>query len=212
MQALYCVIGMMLAVSVASAANLQNWEVCLDQADFSFDVDSTILAASTTSASKTACKITFSVSGGRGEKFVVDVCDPQTHVDYYPAIEATSPRRLMAGSAGCPAPLFGADFDDRARDYAEYREVRRRVLELWDKVKEAYGEGWETVDLRHSDSFRPSDSKARIACGQFLLTEYLEKCMSFEPKKPEVIHVGRDTTKPDIPGVHPQTILAPAKK
>ncbi len=201
--------GMMLFFApVSTRAAEQNWELCLDKADFSYDVDATILAGSTTSMVKSGCKITIAVSGGSGQKWIVDVCDPSIHLDFYPTLEA-SPKHLWAGSAGCPTPLFGADFDDNAKEINEYKEARTKIFDLFKKVKDFYGEGWEKVDINKPGSFTPDQSAGKIACGQFLLREYLNNCMSFEEKKAEI---PKTNAISNVPGIHNQTITAPKKE
>jgi len=191
----------------------QNWEACLDKADFSFNVDGFM---GSVTATKNICSVKFALSGGKGEKFEFDLCDPVIHIDYYAAIDADTPRRIAAGSAGCPTPLFGADFDEGSKDVNDYRDMRRKILDAWEKVKAAYGEDADKVDLNKPDSFSPKISAGKIACGQYLLREYLTNCMAFEATKPDPKESAKTTeiqnTAPsNIPGVHPQTILVPKK-
>ncbi|MGZ3651676.1 MAG: hypothetical protein ACXVB9_05165 [Bdellovibrionota bacterium] len=216
--------SMMLLFS-SPVARAANWEVCLDKGDFSYVTDETILSGNTTTVSKTGCKFVFSVLGGKGEKFEVDVCDPQIHVDHFATLEAAG-HRISADVAGCPAPTFGADFDAKAKEFNEYRDVRKRVYGLLDKVRDFYAD-----ELTRQNIFSPYDpdhirnlegkedrsepqekhdarlTAAREACAQFLLSEYLTKCMSFEGKKdaPKETAAKTDLLK----GVHPQTILVP---
>ncbi len=182
----------------------QNWEVCLDKADFYFSADGFL---GSTTVAKTGCKVKFAHSGGKGEKFEIDVCDPLIHVDYFAAIDAESSRRILAGSTGCSAPLFGADFDMNAQDFNDYNDVRKNIFDIWAKVKSVYGEGSDKVNLSNPSSFSPEVSAGKIACGEHLLSEYLTNCMAFEAKKQEIV----ETTKFNNLGIHPQTILAPKK-
>jgi hypothetical protein len=73
-------------------------------------------------------------------------------------------------------------------------------------VKDAYGEGWEKVNLSDPNSFSVDKSAAHVACGEFLLKEYLKHCMSFEEKPPDPGNGGK---KSDLIGVHDQTIHPP---
>ncbi len=196
-----------LLLTTFSAYAAPQWELCLDRADFSFNVDG--LSGSVT-ARKSGCQAQFASFGGKGEKFELDLCDANIHLKYYAAIDATSFRRIAAGSAGCPAPLFGADFDENTGDFTSYKEMRKRVLDLFEKVKQVYGEGAEKVDLSKPASFSPEVSAGKIACGQYLLNEYLTKCMAFENKKVEFSREA-PAANSNIPGVHPQTILVPKK-
>lgn len=202
MQPSASLIALALLLGPLPAHALQNWELCLDKADFSFDEDASILAGSTTNASKKGCAMTFSVSGGKGEKYSINLCDPVIHIQAYPSLDS-APRRLEAGSAACPAPLFGADFDENAKEIQEFKTARDRIFELFAKIKAAYGRGSDKVDLGKPNSFSPEFSAGKIACGQFLLREYLNKCFSFEGKPAET---PKSAPAPSIPGVLPQTI------
>jgi hypothetical protein len=202
MRCFVLVVAFFLSSAAFSAG--QNWELCLDKADFYFSVDGFL---GSTSATKSGCKVKFAHSGGKGEKFEFDLCDPLIHVDYYPTIDSDSPHRIQAGSAGCPSPLFGADFDTESRSFSDYRDTIKKAWEIWDKVKAVYGEGADKVNLSNPQSFSPEVSAGKIACGQHLLKEYLTNCMAFEARKMEPA----EAPKPDIPGIHPQTILAPKK-
>ncbi len=168
---------------ISSHAAAQNWEICLDKADFSFNVDGFV---GSSTVSKTGCEIKVAHSGGKGEKFLVNLCDSSIHIDHFAAIDATNSRRIVAGSTGCPGPLFGADFEENAQSFNEYRDMRKRVFEHWAKVKGVYGEGADKVNLSNPNSFSPEVSAGKIACGQYLLDEYLNKCMAFEA--PSTIH------------------------
>jgi len=216
----------MMLLFVPAAARATNWEVCLDKGDFSYVTDDSILSGTTTSVSKTGCKFIFSILGGKGEKFEIDVCEPQIRVDHFATLESAG-HRITADVAGCPAPTFGADFDAKAKEFNEYRDVRARIYSLLDKVRDFYAEEltkqnvFSPYDPDHiraleakEDHSEPQDkhdarlTAAREACAHFLLTEYLTKCMSFEGKK----DFGKEAPKADLPaGVHPQTILVPKK-
>lgn len=195
---------LMLPGTAGAAGGPTNWEVCLDKADFKFTLDE---FGGSYSVEKASCQVTFAIFGGKGEKFQIDLCDPVIHIDHYNAIDAASFDRVAAGSAGCPKPMFGADFDDNAKDIREYRELKSQVLDLWGKFYKRYTEDKKVNmdDINKPNFFREDNSLGRAGCGQLLLTEYLSNCMSFEAKKAEA----KFAPAPNIPGVHPQTILVP---
>lgn len=194
----------------------QNWEVCLDKADFSFSLDGFL---GSVKVSKSSCKVKFAVLGGKGEKYEVDLCDPLIHIDHFPAIDTNISQRIIAGSASCPSPLFGADFEENAKDFNDYRDMRTKVFEIWNKVKNVYGADADKVNLSNPNSFSPEVSAGKIACGQYLLSEYLSNCMAFEAPKQVATEVDKapdirglpSQTMPNIPGIHPQTIITPNK-
>jgi hypothetical protein len=203
--------GMMLLFLTGSPARAdQNWELCLDRAEFTYNFDANLLAGTTTSASKPkdSCVITLSVSGGKGEMYKVDVCDRNIHVDVYDTFDSV-PHHVAAGPAGCPAPLFGADFDENAREAGEFKEKRDRALAIWRQIYESYGEGAAKVDIGKAENFKPELSAAKVACGEFLLREYLLRCQAFEARKLEPPKPGNQ--KSNVPGIHDQTIVGPKK-
>ncbi len=199
---------LLLLLFAAPAHSLEQWEICLDKADFAFTVDGFL---GSSSASKEECKFKFSQSGGKGVKYELDVCDSVIHIDHYPAIDSSSSSRLYAGSAACPSPLFGANYDDNLQELLDYNNAKKKVFDIWATVTKEYGKDAEKVDLQDPQSLRPQVSEGKVACGLFLLKEYLNRCSSFEgrnaprakPKAPPA---------PPIPGVHPETILIPKKK
>ncbi len=203
MQRLFLLFLLFLPSSPALA--LEKWEICLDKADFSFNVDGFL---GSTTITKKQCAMRFAVSGGKGTKYEINLCDPSIHLQHYAAIDSLSPTRLVAGSAGCPKPLFGADFSENSHDIQDYLTARTKIFELWGSVKSLYGEGSELVDLTNPKSFSPEVSAGKIACGEFLLKEYLQRCTSFEAIKEMEIQT---PAKSEIPGVHPQNISAPHK-
>ncbi len=150
----------------------------------------------------------FSQSGGKGVKYEIDVCDSGIRIDHYPAIDATTSNRLFAGVAGCPAPLFGANYDENYQDIFEYKAARKKILEIWELVTKEYGKDADKVDLNDPKNLRPEVSAGKVACGQFLLREYLQRCQSFEAKAT----AAKDPVRAPIPGVHPQTITVPKEK
>lgn len=186
---------------------IEKWEICLDKADFTFSVDGFL---GSTTVTKNQCVMNFAVSGGKGMKLEIDICEPTIQIKRYAAIDSPTSTRLVAGSAGCPKPLFGADFDENAQDIQEYLASRRKIFELWESVTKVYGEGSEKVDLTKPDSFSPQVSTGKIACAQYLLKEYLQRCTSFEAKKAAEPAPGSRTS--NIPGVHNETILVPKGK
>lgn len=168
-------------IPLQATAATQQWEICLDKANFSFSA-STSLRGDSTSVKKEGCKMEFTVIGGKGERYSVDLCAAYIHIDAYSSIEAKTPERVGAGSAACPSPLFGADFDANKKTFTAFRQKRKRVLELWEKIYSYYGAGVDKVNLSDPNSFSPAVSAGKIACGNYLLREYLERCMSFEAK------------------------------
>ncbi|HEY8278107.1 MAG TPA: hypothetical protein VIH99_00695 [Bdellovibrionota bacterium] len=193
-----------------SAWAAPNWEACLDKADYHFTLD-TFLQSIT--ATKSGCVVKFALSGGKGEKFEIDLCSPIIHIDHFNAIDAKDHERALAGTLGCPAPLFATSAEEDERDSREYRELRRRVFDIFDKVKKEYGPDADTVDIANPKNFSAEVSSGKIACVQFLLKEYLMNCTSFEGKKSELKDLPKEPVNkmPDIPGVHPQTIINPKK-
>lgn len=205
-----------------SAQAAENWEICLDKADFTFNVDSFF---GSTSITKTQCTMRFAISGGKGERFELDLCSPVIQIQHFPTIDGNAPQTYVAGSAACPKPMFGADFDENSIDIQDYVAKKKKIFELWESVKNMYGEGANAVDLSNPKSFSPEVSAGKIACGTFLLKEYLQKCMAFERRtggssagksasSSPATPPGTTSTAPatdDAPlmGVHPQTIKAP---
>jgi|GEM_PF-6297023 len=205
MQRIIIISWLLLASAPSRAA--EKWEICLDKADFSFSVDGFL---GSTTVTKNQCVMNFAVSGGKGMKLQLDVCEPTIQIKQYAALDSTTSTRLVAGSAGCPKPLFGADFDENSQDIQEYLTSKKKIFELWESVRKVYGEGSETVDLANPKSFSPEHSAGKVACAQFLLKEYLQRCISFEAKK--AVEPASGMRKSSIPGVHNETILVPAKK
>lgn len=194
-----------LLIPLTPAYSAEQWEICLDKADFSFSVDGFL---GSSSASKQACRMRFSQSGGKGVKYEIDICDANIRIDHYPAIDANTSTRLYAGVAGCPAPLFGANYDENYQDIFEYKAARKKIQEIWELVTKEYGKDADKVDLNDPKSLRPEVSAGKVACGQFLLREYLQRCQAFEGKPA----APKEPARTPIPGVHPQTILVPKEK
>lgn len=206
----------------------EKWLTCMDKGDFSYSSEDSILSGTTTTSSKTGCKFTFSILGGKGEKYEIDICDPQIHVDHFATLESAG-HRILAEVAGCPAPTFGADFDANAKQYNEYKETKKKVFDLLDKVRDFYAEELNRVGIHSAyDSSNiatleakedPKEAQekrdarftaARVACAKFLLHEYLNRCMSFEAKKVDPAPV--KSSLDGLVGVHPADIKMPAKK
>jgi len=213
----------LLPISPMRAMAVENWETCLDKGDFSYASGDPILSGSSTNLTKAGCKFNFTVLGGRGEKFELDVCDPSVHVDHFATLESAG-HRVLAQPAGCPAPTFGADFDANAKQVNEYKVLRTSVFEMLDKVRDFYAEeltkaGFSSpydksnialleaeTDPKDSNDRRAAKLTAgRLACAHFLLREYLNRCLSFEAKKTVPAARPPHEEAPLI-GVHPQTI------
>ena len=220
---LLSLVGMLCSDALIRAQAAEKWETCLDKGDFTYVSDDSILTGTSTNATKTGCKFVFSVLGGKGEKFEVDVCDAQIHVDHYATLESAG-HRVSADVAGCPAPTFGADFDVNAKQFNEYKETRARVFALFDKIRDFYAEeltkanisnpydkaNIDALEAKFDGKVRQEVRDAKLtagreACAHFLLHEYLNRCMSFEAKRPEAI--SRTVPGGNLIGVHPQTIL-----
>jgi hypothetical protein len=189
---------------VSGPAHAANWELCLDQADFTFNVDAFLRSARVT---KSDCRMELVSIGGKGARYRIDLCDPIIHIDVYPAIDADSYDRYYAGSAGCPAPTFGADFDQPDGNPEKYAEARKQAMELFQAVKKAYGPEADKVDVENAANFTPDKADAKVACGQYLLSTYLDQCTAFEARKKEEAPaaVVAPARAPE-PGIHPQTI------
>ena len=206
MRVLAPIIALLLFPALAESA--EQWEICLDKADFKFNVDG-FLGSSSVAKNKDDCRFRFSQSGGKGVKYEVDVCDPRIHIDHYPAIDANTSNRLFAGVAGCPSPGFGANYDENLQELQEYKAAKKKVWEIWELVTKEYGQDAEKVNLNDPKSLRPEVSAGKVACGSFLLKEYLNRCMSFEGKNPSAPPPKK---LPALQGVHPETILVPREK
>jgi hypothetical protein len=218
-------LGMMLSVAWSRAAAAEKWETCLDKGDFTYGSEDSILMGTSTNVTKTGCRFVFSVLGGKGEKYEIDVCDPSIHVDHFATLDSAG-HRVLADVAGCPAPTFGADFDANAKLYNEYKETRTKVFGLFEKIRDFYAEeltkanitnpydksnitALETKDYgKVQQELRDARLTAgREACAHFLLHEYLNRCMSFEGHRPEALPAATAPAGAPLIGVHPQTIL-----
>ncbi len=181
------------------ALTAENWERCMDQGDFSFSTDSFVKSHR---MAKSGCTMRFVELGGKGLKFELNLCDPNTHLDAYPAIDATTYTRHYAGSYGCPAPLFGADFESQPGTTAGYAQAKAKVLEIFQSIKKVYGPELKLEDASKITGSPKDNSQIKMACAELLFLEYIDRCTAFEgkpqtaPAKTEVLP----------PGVHPQTI------
>lgn len=195
------VLVLALAFSCGSAQAAPNWEVCLDDADFTLSVSDSFL--NFLKLTKSGCVMRFLTMGGKGEKLEVNLCDANIHVDQYSAIDATDHSTYYAGSAGCPAPMFGADFNERADDLQKYDQAKARVMSILANVNKTYGKNLEKIDLSTIKKSDLGTSEAKTACANYLIKQYLEKCTSFEERKSEPAPI---QPLPIPAGVHPETI------
>ncbi|MGZ3711229.1 MAG: hypothetical protein ACXWQO_12460 [Bdellovibrionota bacterium] len=182
------------------------WEVCLDNADFTLSVNDSFL--NFVKLAKSGCTLRFLTIGGKGEKLEINLCDANIHVDQFAAIDATEHTSQYAGSAGCPAPMFGADFNERAEDLHKYDAAKGRLKEILEMVNKSYGKNAVKFDL---NNLKPSDlnsSEGKTACANYMVKQYLDNCTAFEEKKSQVKEVTPVLipTGDLPPGVHPAII------
>lgn len=188
-----------------SAHAAPNWEVCLDTPDYTLTVNDSFL--STVKVAKTGCVLRFLAIGGRGEKLEINLCDANIHVDQYAAIDATEHSTYYAGSAGCPSPMFGADFNERADDLQKYDTAKARVMELLGFVNRTYGKNASQINLEKIQLKDLNTSEAKTACTNYLTKTYLDNCTSFEAgKAPAAPSPAPPVSGPLPPGVHPADI------
>lgn len=177
------------------------WEGCMDQADFSFNADTFLKSVR---VSKSGCVMNFVELTGKGIKFQVNLCDANINIGQHEALDSTQITRHYAGSSGCPAPLFGADFGVAQKGGVEFGLAKAKVLEIFAAVKKVYGPNIKAEDAaKIATAATGPNSELKIACAQLLVDEYLGNCVSFEAKK-EPLPPANEPAK--IPGVHPQTI------
>lgn len=177
----------------------ENWQSCMDHGDFSFNADSFLKSHR---VSKSGCQMRFIEMGGKGTKFELNLCDPRIHIAQFDGIDATSSTKHYAGSTGCPAPLFGADFDLPKKGGVEFGQAKAKVLEVFQAIKKVFGPSAQAQDIGKIKQPSQVNSDAKMACAQLLLEEYLDRCVAFEPTP----DTSRNTAPSNIPGVHPQTI------
>lgn len=186
---------------------VEAWETCLDQGDFLFNANSFTRSQR---MSKSECMMRLVEIGGQGKKFEINLCDAQIHIDEFGALESKTYTRHYAGSAACPAPLFGADFDlpKEQKGGREFQDAKRKVLEIQAAVKLVIAPEASAADAEKVKGKSSLNSSEKIACAQRLLHDYLDKCIAFQPKPKEEAKI---ETKSTIPGVHNSTIQTPAK-
>jgi hypothetical protein len=189
-------------LSSLSANAEPNWQVCLDHGNFILNSNDGLL--NFTKVAKTDCNLRFVTLGGKGEKLEINLCDANIHVDQYPAIDSTEYARLYAGSAGCPAPTFGADFNERLDDLQKYELAKARVFGILESVNKIYPKSTK-VDLETLTATGLSTSEAKTACANYLTRQYLDRCTAFEEKKTTVKEAAPAPANLP-PGVHPAVI------
>jgi hypothetical protein len=192
----------LLCLILATSAQAQEtWEGCMDQADFSFNADTFLKSVR---VSKSGCVMNFVELSGKGMKFQVNLCDANINIGQHEALDSSNIIRHYAGSSGCPAPLFGADFSVTKKGGVEFGLAKTKVLEIFAAVKKVYGPNTKAEDAAKITAANISpNSELKIACAQALIDEYLGNCVSFEAKK-EAATPAKEPEK--IPGIHPQTI------
>lgn len=169
------------APALSAKISRETWEICLDEGDFTFSAND---AFKSTRAVKTGCLVRLVESGGKGTKLEVNLCDPAIRIQQFAAVEDTSATALFAGSAGCEAPLFGADIGVPAGSGPAYLAAREQVFRLLAAVEKVYGKSG-SVDFQKVRSPGDAGSHARIACARLLLEEYLNRCSSFPASRPK---------------------------
>ncbi|RZA09810.1 MAG: hypothetical protein EOP11_00450 [Proteobacteria bacterium] len=193
----------LLFVSI-TALGQEPWELCLDETDFSFNADTSFFK--NFKVAKTGCLFRFTESEGKGRKLEVNVCDPNTKISDYAGISDEHPEMQYAGSAGCPAPLFGADIDTPQGTSAGYAQARGKVFEIFQTVKKSFGANAEQVDVTKLKSSTAAGSDAKLACAKLLLEQYLNDCITFTAK-PAPADPAKAKKPENLPaGVHPAEI------
>ncbi len=187
-----------LLLPLASEA-AETWELCLDKGVFSLNADTFLKSQR---VSKSGCDMRFVELGGKGTRFQLNLCDPNIRIDQFAAIDSESYNRFYAGSSGCPAPLFGADFGVTQKGGVEFEAAKKRVMEIFQGLKKVYGPKATKADAEKIRDAKEITSDIQMGCAELLLSDYLENCSSFEAKPKEE----KINPTPNIPGVHPQTI------
>jgi hypothetical protein len=177
----------------------ETWELCLDKGDFTLNADTFLKSHR---VSKSGCDMRFIELGGKGTKFQINVCDPNIRIDQFAAIDSESYNRFYAGSTGCPAPLFGADFGVTQKGAVEFDAAKKRVNDIFQALKRVYAPKSTSADAEKIHTAKEINSEIQLACSQLFIEEYLDKCNSFEAKPKEV----KIQPVSDLRGVHPQTI------
>lgn len=181
-----------------------NWEICLDTSDYTLSVNDSFL--NFVKVAKAGCVMRFVTMGGKGEKLEINLCDANIHVDQFPAIDATEHSTYYAGSAGCPAPMFGADFNERAEDLQKYDAAKARVMNILGTVNKTYGKNADKINLDKIQLTDLNSSEAKTACTNYLVKQYLDQCTAFEGKQAPVPTVAPLKSENLPAGVHPATI------
>jgi hypothetical protein len=176
------------------ASAQETWEDCMDHGDFRFSADSFLKSHR---MAKDGCVMTFIESGGKGSKYELNLCDANIHVAEFDALDSDKSTSHFAGSGGCPAPLFGADFGLTKKGGEEFTQDKKKVMEIFRAVKKVFGPTTTPAEASKIRSATPH-SEAKIACAELLMIEYLEKCTAFEMKPEAPKEKG-----PLPPGVHP---------
>lgn len=203
MKAMLVFISLVFLGSPASAK--EPWELCLDDGDFSFSADSFLKSAR---VAKSACNFKFTEIGGKGKKFEVNICNGITQLLRYESIEAAEGTKLFAGSAACPAPLFGADIDPPAGSAFEYIAARDQIYEIFAVIKKSFGNKSDGVEISSIKDVAHGTSETKLACAQYLLDSYLKNCETFTappPPPPSAAEMKaiREKEKNLPPGVRP---------
>ncbi len=178
---------------------LETWEVCLDRGDFSLNADTFLKSNRVT---KSGCDMRFVELGGKGTKFQLNLCDPNIRIDQFKAIDSESYDRFYAGSTGCPAPLFGADFGVTKKGAVEFEAAKKKVFEIFQAMKKVYAPKATSADAERARQPGDLTADVQLSCAEILLKEYLENCVSFEAKPKEV----KPQETSNIPGVLPRII------
>lgn len=177
------------------------WEACLDHGDFTLNADVSFFKS--VKVVKSACQFRFTESEGRGRKLEVNVCDPLVKIADFPAINAEKAETLFAGSAACPAPLFGADIGPAESTSASFAPAKAKIFEILQTIRKSFGPGADELNVAKLNSSSAAGSEAKIACAKHLLEEYLSNCVAFTAK-PAAAPAKKEEKLP--PGIHPATI------
>lgn len=161
-------------------ASAAPWELCLDKADFSLNADTFIKASKVT---KAGCKIRFFTLGAKGEKFEIDLCDTDIHINSFPNPNSELITRVSAGSSNCPLPLFGSDFDSGPEDPSKFVDLKSKVFAIYKEILHVYAEHQEKFDPVTITEKNINNSEVQVMCTKTLIEDYLNRCIPFEQKK-----------------------------
>jgi hypothetical protein len=185
---------------VIPAQAQETWERCMDQGDFNFNADTFLKSYR---MSKSGCVMNFVEVSSNGKRFQVNLCDANIHIGEYESPHSESLTRHYAGSSGCPAPLFGADFHVSKKGGVEFGIAKKQVMDIFAAVKKVFGPNVKVEDAEKISNPTPN-SEIKVACARLLLDEYLDRCSAFEaPAEKIQPAAGKE---PQIPGVRPQII------